>query len=51
MFVKYEKQYQQGKAAFYEPNHYTNQQQEPVARTLNKNRTGHKAEHKLHDSA
>jgi hypothetical protein len=50
MFVKYEKQDQQGMAAFYERNLHSTQQQEPVARTLNKNRTGRKAEYKLHDS-
>jgi hypothetical protein len=46
--LKYDKQDQQGKAAFNERNPKQpinkNQWQEP-RRTLNKNRTGHKAEH------
>jgi hypothetical protein len=44
MKVKYDKQDQQGKAAFNERNPHTTQQQEPTARspggTPNKNRTG-----------
>jgi hypothetical protein len=46
-YMNYDKQDQQGKAAFNERNPHTTQQQmgkEP-RRTPNKNRTGHKAEH------
>jgi hypothetical protein len=44
--LKYDKQDQEGKAAFNERNPQTTMQQEPEARmTPNKNRTGRKADH------
>jgi hypothetical protein len=44
MYLKYDKQDQQGKAVFNKRNPRTTKQQEPVARTPTKNGTGHKAE-------
>jgi hypothetical protein len=44
--MKYDKQDQQGKAAFNERNLHTTRQQEPVVRsTPNKNMTGHNETH------